>query len=60
MGKRGIRHKMLLLRKRENAINWKRKHQMALCGELAVEDLCPCKTDQRLNIYIYSLFQWDY
>ena len=51
MGKRGRRHK-LLLRKRENAINCKRKHLMALCGDFALEELCTNKTDQRLNIYI--------
>ena len=50
MGKRGKIHK-LLLRKWENAINCKRKHQMALCGVLALEELR--KTDQRLYIYIY-------
>jgi hypothetical protein len=28
----------MILRKRENIGNWKRKHQIALCGELALEE----------------------
>jgi hypothetical protein len=49
MGKKKKIHK-LLLRKWENAINCKRKHQMALCGVLALEKLR--KTDQRLYICV--------
>jgi hypothetical protein len=36
----GRRHKQLLddLEKREDTVNWKRKHSLALCGELALEE----------------------
>jgi hypothetical protein len=27
------------LRKKENTGNWKKKHQIALCGELALEEI---------------------
>ena len=28
----------ITLRKRENTVNWKRKHYIALCGELVLEE----------------------
>jgi len=37
-GRRRRKLPWMTLRKRENAGNWKRKHQFALCGELALEE----------------------
>jgi len=37
-GRRRRKLPWMTIRKRENTGNWKRKHQFALCGELALEE----------------------
>ena len=48
MGKRGRRRKQILddVKKRKDTVKWKRKHQIALCGELALKEAVKLSEDR--------------
>jgi ribosomal protein L32 len=50
-GRRGRRRRKLLddLKKREDTGNWKRPHQIALCGALAVKEAMDLWQDRPLE-----------
>jgi len=42
---------LMTLRKREDALNWRRKHQLALTGEFAVEESVDLSQDRLLVVW---------
>jgi hypothetical protein len=39
----------MTLRKKEDAVNWKRKHEITLCGEVALEEVVVLSEDRQQN-----------
>jgi len=55
MERRGKRRKQLLDDIKDTG-NWKRKHYVALCGELGLEEAIDCrKTDYGMNFFFFTV-----